>query len=308
MCALQTPFGLKPGQAPLRFELFGCGGAGCNLIAGSSLPSVAVGTDPADLERCTRSKKMPIAANELVGFADADPSVLTLDMLPIGIKDNLPESDVTVLIAGLGGFAGSNGVRLLASVSKLVSKLTIAVVSLPFSVESISRREVATKTLAGLKGRIDMAITFENDKLTSLVPKMPMDKAFKLMNAIMERPIVDLSKVMADPDVQMVKQLTQRSSCYKLGVGLGRGAMRDVAATKEALSSPWFDFEKEDVTSAFLIISSYPIDQPEVNGIVRDVQNALPNARLMFGDYEDPALGDKIRVTLLIGKPLLGGE
>jgi cell division GTPase FtsZ len=52
------------------------------------------------------------------------------------------------------------------------------------------------------------------------------------------------------------------------------------------------------------VISSYPIDQGEVNGIVRDVQGQLTSARLMYGIYEDPTIGDKIRVTLLVGKPL----
>jgi hypothetical protein len=37
---------------------------------------------------------------------------------------------------------------------------------------------------------------------------------------------------------------------------------------------------------------------------VRDVQGQLPSARLMYGIYEDPTIGDKIRVTLLAGKPL----
>jgi len=308
MCALQTVFGLKPGQPPLRFEVYGCGGAGCNLIAESYFSSVAVGTNAAELERCTRSRKICISADDLSGYADADPSVLNLEMLPPGIRQNLSESDVSVQVAGLGGFAGSNGAKLLSSISKLVSKLNISIVSLPFSVESINRREIASKTLAVLRKRSDVTISFENDALTSLVPKMAIDKAFKLMNAIMERPLIDLSKVMSENDISMMRQLSQRSSTYKLGVGLGRGAMRDVDAPKEALHSPWFDFEKEDVTSAILIISSYPIDQGEVRGIIRDMQNALPNARLMTGYYEDPLLGDKLRVTLLVGKPLLGGE
>lgn len=308
MCALQTPFGLRPGQAPLSFQVYGCGGAGCNLISGSLMPSVAVGTNPADLERCARSRKIAIEPCALTGFADTDPSILSLEMLPDCIRSNIPESDVSVIVAGLGGFAGSNGAVMFSSVSRLVSKMCISVVSLPFSVESIGRREVASGALAVLRKRSDVVISFENDKLTTLVPNMPIDKAFKLMNAIMERPIIDLSKVMAGTDVQMMRQIATRSSDFKLGVGLGRGPMRDVEATKESLRSPWIGSDHEDMTSAFLTIASYPIDQHEVNGIVRDVQAALPNARLMYGSYEDPLIGDRLRVTLLAGKPLLCGE
>jgi cell division GTPase FtsZ len=308
MCALQTTFGLKPGQVPLKFEIYGCGGAGCNMIASWNLPSVAVGTSASELERCARSRKILIPTDILSGFADADPSVLSLEMLPKTITSEISENDVSIQVAGLGGFAGSLGSKLISSISKFTSKFNISVVSLPFSVESIVRREVASVSLASLRKRSDMTISFENDGLTKLAPTMAMDKAFKLMNAIMERPIIDLSKVMSENDIPMMRQIAKHSGDYKLGVGLGRGPMRDVEATKESLQSPWFDTERENYTSAFLIISSYPIDLKEVNGIVRDIQAALPNARLMFGNYEDPLLGDKIRVTLLLGKPLLGVE
>lgn len=305
MCALQTTFSLKSGQTPLRFGFFGFGGAGCNTIMDSTLPSVAVGTDMAEIERCGRARKILLNPSTLVGLADADPSVLSPSIVPKELTDSIAGCDVPVLAAGLGGFTGSTGIRLFASVAGFMKKMSISVVSLPFSVESPVRQEVASKSLENLRKRSDVVISFENDKLTSLVPKMPIDKAFKLMNAIMERPVTDFSHVMADSDCQMMRQVAQRASVFKLGVGLGRGAARDVDAIREAFLSPWFDVIREDVPAAFLMISSYPIDQKEINGIVRDVQAQLTSARLMLGVYEDPALGDRLRVTLLMGKPLL---
>jgi len=288
----------------LRFELFGFGGAGCNIIMDSSFPSVAVGITQSDVNRCKKARKLLLDPLTLSGFADADPAVLSPDLLPLEVRESLSDNDVSIFFAGLGGFAGTNGIRTFASLAKMTNKFSISLVSLPFSVESPVRMEIALKSLDDLRKRSDLVISFENDRLASLMPKMPIDKAFRLMNAIMERPVMDLSKVMADSDVSMIRQVAQRSSVFKLGVGLGRGAMRDVEAMKEAFLSPWFDFSKEDVPSAFLVISSYPIDQGEVNGIVRDVQGELTSARLMYGVYEDPAIGDKIRVTLLVGKPL----
>ena len=270
----------------------------------SSFPSVAVGITQSDVNRCKKARKLLLDPLTLSGFADADPAVLSPDLLPLEVRESLSDNDVSIFFAGLGGFAGTNGIRTFASLAKMTNKFSISLVSLPFSVESPVRMEIALKSLDDLRKRSDLVISFENDRLASLMPKMPIDKAFRLMNAIMERPVMDLSKVMADSDVSMIRQVAQRSSVFKLGVGLGRGAMRDVEAMKEAFLSPWFDFSKEDVPSAFLVISSYPIDQGEVNGIVRDVQGELTSARLMYGVYEDPAIGDKIRVTLLVGKPL----
>jgi cell division protein FtsZ len=288
----------------LRFELYGFGGAGCNIISESNFPSIAVGISQTDVNRCKRSKKLLLDPVTLSGLADADPSVLSPEILSKEVCESISNKDIPVFFAGLGGFAGTNGIKMFASLAKRANKFSISLVSLPFSVESPVRMEIALKSLEDLRKRSDIVISFENDRLASLVPKMPIDKAFKLMNAIMERPVMDLSRVMAESDVSMMRQIAQRSSVFKLGVGLGRGAMRDVEAMKEAFLSPWFDFIREDVPSAFLMISSYPIDQGEVNGIVRDVQGQLPSARLMYGVYEDPTIGDKIRVTLLAGKPL----
>jgi cell division protein FtsZ len=288
----------------LRFELYGFGGAGCNIISESNFPSVAVGISQTDVNRCRRSTKLLLDPVTLSGLADAEPSVLSPDILSHEVRESISNNDIPVFFAGLGGFAGTNGIKMFASLAKMANKFSISLVSLPFSVESPVRMEIALKSLEDIRKRSDFVISFENDRLTSLVPKMPIDKAFKLMNAIMERPVMDLSRVMAESDISMMRQIAQRSSVFKLGVGLGRGAMRDVEAMKEAFLSPWFDFIREDVPSAFLMISSYPIDQGEVNGIVRDVQGQLPSARLMYGVYEDPTIGDKIRVTLLAGKPL----
>ncbi len=304
MCALQTTFSRKPEFPALRFELFGFGGAGCNIISDSSFPSVAVGVNQADINRCKKSRKILLDPVALLGLADADPAVLSPDILPLEVRESFKNNDIPVFFAGLGGFAGTNGIRMFSSMARMINRFSISLVSLPFSVESQVRMEIASRTLDDLRKRSDVVVSFENDRLASLVPKMPIDKAFKLMSAIMERPVMDLSRVMADSDVSMVRQIAQRSGVFKLGVGLGRGAMRDVEAMKEAFLSPWFDFIREDVPSAFLVISSYPIDQGEVHGIVRDVQSQLSSARLMFGLYEDPSIGDKIRVTLLAGKPL----
>jgi len=300
---LQTTFGMRDGLRPLRFKLFGVGGAGCNVVSSSSFPSVAIGSSKKEVDRCANSQKIVLSHEILEGLASTDISVLTPNMMPKEVIDALIDTDIAVLIAGLGGETGSNGIRFLASAAKMISKPSITVVSLPFSVESLSRREIAADALSDLKKRSDLVISFANDKLRKLVPNLPMDKVFRVMNAIMERPITDLSRVMIQPDVQMMRQIASGSDEFRLGVGLGRGINRDLAAIKEAFDSPWFDFDPISVQSAFLVVSSYPVDFKEVDATIRAVHSRISNAKLMFGSYEDPSLGDKLRVTLLLGRP-----
>lgn len=305
MCALQVTFGLKDGQSPMRFRLFGLGGAGCNMISASGFPSVAIGTNARDLERCVTASRIVMTPEEIENFADTDPSVLRPEIIPEDLRACFKDTDLSVLIAGLGGRTGSNGIRLFAAISRLMAKPSLSIVSLPFSVESEIRRNKASHTINDLKRRTDLIIAFENDCLRDLIPRMPMDKAFRVMNAIMERPIVDLYHVMTKSDVSMMKQMAKESDVFKLGVGLGRGSFRDVSAIRETFESPWFDFDTDTVRSAYLVVSSFPIDQLEIDDVVKQVHSQLPKAKLMFGSYEDPTLGDRLRVMLLLGRPLI---
>ncbi|MEM2839537.1 MAG: hypothetical protein QXE18_05555 [Thermoplasmata archaeon] len=303
MSPIQTTFGMKDGLTPLRFKLFGIGGAGCNVVSSTTFPSVAIGSSQKEVERCANSQRIVLLPEILEGLASTDASVLAPNMMPKEIVEAFFDTDIAVLIAGLGGETGSSGIRFLASASRIMSKPSISVVSLPFSVESINRREIAAEALSDLKKRTDMVISFTNDKLKKLVPNLPMDKVFKVMNAIMERPITDLSRIMIQSDVQMMRQIASGSDEFRLGVGLGRGINRDLDAIKEALDSPWFDFDIMSVESAFLVISSYPIDAKEVDATIKAVHSRISNAKLMFGSYEDPSLGDRLRVMLLVGRP-----
>lgn len=303
MSPIQTTFGMKEGLSSLRFKLFGIGGAGCNVVSSSSFPSVAIGGSQKEVDRCINSQRIVVQPEILEGLASTDISVLAPNMMPKEIVDAFFDIDIAVLIAGLGGETGDSGIRFLASAARIMSKPSISVISLPFSVESLNRREAAEETLSDLKKRTDLVISFTNDKLKKLVPNLPMDKVFKVMNAIMERPITDLSRIMIQSDIQMMKQIASGSDEFRLGVGLGRGISRDLIAIKEALDSPWFDFDLFSVESAFLVISSYPIDSKEVDATIKAIHSRIPNAKLMFGSYEDPSLGDRLRVMLLVGRP-----
>lgn len=303
MCALQTTFGLNPSKEPLIFKIFGIGGAGCNFVAGTKLPSVAIGSTAGDLERCQRAEKIVISSEQLVNFALTEPSMLSKSIIPQQIRDRFEECEISILIAGLGGITGSHGIRFLATVAKILGKNALCISSLPFSVESETRRNTASEAMRDIAGRTGLFICFENDKLKDLVPKMPIDKAFKIMNSIMERPILDLSRVMTKADIPVMRQVASKSGSFRLGVGLGRGTYRDRNAIREAFESPWFDFDLKSAPSAFAIISSHPVDEREVEDVIKEIHDRLPNSKLMIGSYEDPSLEDRLRISLLIGKP-----
>jgi len=308
MCALETPLRIRDGASPLKFRIFGIGGAGCNMVGDTKLHSTAIGSNANDLERCLMAEKMVMSATELSNFAETDPSVLNESIIPSKLREYLAHVDIPVLVSGLGGKTGSSGIRFLATASRILGKMPMSLVSMPFSVESEGRREVARSALMDLISRCDFVLSFENDKLRELVPNMPIDRAFRILNAIMERPVMDLSRVMCESDLPVLKQVAQRSAIFKLGVGLGRGRYRDSMALKETFQSPWYEFHIESSPSAIAILSSYPLEMREMEDITNEIHDRLPDSRLLTGVYEDPSLEDRLRITLMLGRTSLFSE
>lgn len=305
MCSLPKTFGLKADERlSFTFKIFGIGGAGCNMVANSDMRGIAIGSDARDLNRCHTSEKLVMSAAELFNFANTNPDMLTESIIPTGVKRALEGIDISLLVAGLGGGTGSDGIRFLASASNIMEKMPVCFVSMPFKMESEKRRITASRALEDLKKRCDLIICFENDKLLELVPQMPLNKAFNIMNSIMERPIIDISRVMTASDIPSFRQIAQKSIEFRLGVGLGIGRFRDIMAIKETFESPWINFDPETVSSAYVIISSKPIDEKEIDDIIKELSNRMPNSELMIGSYEDSSLDERLRITLIAGKKL----
>jgi len=286
---------------PLRPKLFGVGSAGCNIIAGSRYPTVAFSTSSADIARSRSQRSILIGPERLVGVTETHRSVLKHLPSIAGheVLDMFNNTDVAFMLCGLGGLTGSLGSRLLAAVCQGKGSACIVIAATPFSAESAHRREMASRSLDVLLTSSTLCIDFENDKLSSLAPNLPMSRAFALMNSIMMRPVLDLVSSMSRADVGTLRRALGEANHGRFGLGLGRGDERVEHAVSEAMSSPWFDYPLSEVEAGIVIYSSADPWDREEERIMTRVGESVPNARLAFGSYKDPTLGDRIRVSVI---------
>jgi len=216
------------------------------------------------------------------------------------VVDVFNNTDVAFLLCGLGGVSGSLGVRLFSSVAEAKGTVDIVLATTPFSAESIRRRELAAKVMKELLTSTSLCIEFDNDKLSSLAPNMPISRAFALLNGIMLRPIIDLTSAMSRMDVGVLRHVLGDSNYGRFGLGLGRGDERIVRVVDEALGSPWFDYPLSEVGAAIAVYSSSdPWDQ-ELEKILALLDSRLPNTKILSGSYKDGSIGDRIRLSLLL--------
>lgn len=288
----------------LRVKLFGIGSAGCNIIEGAQLPAVAISTSDSDLSRSSASRKFMIGSDRLAGLSGTDANVLARmpEIAGHELLDLFNNTDLVFLMCGLGGLTGSMGTKMVASIARAKRVTAVALVTTPFSAESIRRRQLVSKVMSDLLESCTMVIEFDNDKLSSLAPNMPLSKTFSILNSIMMRPAEDIAATVSRSDVAVLDRVIGDATHGRFGLGLARGDERVDRVVEEALSSPWFDFELAQATAAIAVYSaSDPWDREE-DRIMERLQARLPAAAIMRGSYKDSSLADRIRLSLVIGK------
>lgn len=289
------------GQTP-RVKVFGLGSAGCNMIEGMPFPKVAVSTSSADLERAGADRRVLIGQDRLVGIYSSDKEVLKHLPSVAGheLLDVFNNTDIAFLMCGLGGVSGSLGAKVLSCVAQGKNTMDVVLAATPFSAESSRRREFAVRMLRELREASTLCIDFGNDQLSTLAPHMPMSKAFRLMNGIMTRPVLDFCASIPTLEMGRFRRMVGDASAGRFGLGLGRGDQGVGHAVSEALSSPWFDFELSETALAVIVYSASDPWDKELDKIVSLVLERVPSASLLVGSYADPSLSDRVRVSAVL--------
>jgi cell division GTPase FtsZ len=92
----------------------------------------------------------------------------------------------------------------------------------------------------------------------------------------------------------------------RAGIGIGSGLDRGLRAVEEAFASPWFDFDVRAARTALVIATARDMDEAQLQKVVRDVALRLPGVRLRYAGREDPDLGERMKVVLLLGVGRIG--
>jgi cell division GTPase FtsZ len=208
------------------------------------------------------------------------------------------------MFCGLGGLSGSLGAKLFSSVAQAKGTADVVLAATPFSAESLRRRELATKILKDILSTCTLCVEFDNDKLSSLAPNLPITRAFSLMKSIMLRPVMDACSAMTRMDVGVLRHVLSDANYGRFGLGLARGDDRVRKVVDEALSSPWFDFPLAQVSAAVAVYSSSDPWDKEAETISGELCARLSSARIAWGSYADPSLKDRIRLSLVICRSL----
>ncbi|HPJ40281.1 MAG TPA: cell division protein FtsZ, partial [Spirochaetota bacterium] len=186
--------------------------------------------------------------------------------------------------------------------------LVVGVVTRPFKVEGKRRGNLADEGIANLKQKVDTLITIPNDLLLKIIDrKTPIDEAFKLADDILRQGVQGISDIimitgLVNVDFADVRTVMRETGDALMGVGLGFGENKAVEATQMAINSPLLEETSIQGAKAVLIniaggndLSLHEVN--EVNDLI--TRQVDPEANIIFGATIDPALEEKVRVTVI---------
>jgi cell division protein FtsZ len=301
-----------------RIKVVGVGGGGCNAVArmvAEGLEGVqfyAMNTDVQALSACEVPNKLQLGAKVTKGLgAGSNPEIGRQAALENTdhIVEVLQGADMVFVTAGLGGGTGTGAAPVIASLSKELDALTVAVVTKPFGFEGPRRMRLAEDGLGRLASTVDTVIAIPNDRLLALVPRgTSFFEAFKVADDLLRQAVQGISDIIITPglinrDFSDIKATMIGMGYAMMGTAIGRGEKAAVDAARQAISSPLLEDSRIAGSRGILIniTGSSRLGLHEVNeacSIIREAANC-DDVQINFGVIMNESLADAVKITVI---------
>jgi len=304
-------------QLSTIIKVVGVGGAGTNAVnrmiatGMDGVEFIVANTDAQQLRDSLASTKIQLGSKLTRGLgAGANPDIgreaanEDRDKIQKGLKG----ADLVFITSGMGGGTGTGAAPVVAEIAKENGALVVGVVTKPFKVEGKRRKLQAEAGIVNLKEKVDTLITIPNDLLLKIIDKKtPIEDAFKLADDILRQGvqgIADLIMVtgIVNVDFADVKTVMKETGDALMGVGIGTGENKALDAIQQAINSPLLEEISIEGAKAVLIniAGGNDLSLHEVNEVTDVITRQVdPDANIIFGTTVDPALDDKVRVTVI---------
>lgn len=297
-------------------KVVGCGGAGNNTINRISevgivgAETIAVNTDAQQLLYTNADKKILVGKELTKGLgAGSDPKLgeQAARENEHEIKQNLEGADMIFITCGLGGGTGTGAAPIVAEVAKKLGALSIAVVTMPFSMEGNRRYENALYGLERLEQLVDTLIVIPNDKLLEIAPDLPLQIAFKVADEILTNAVKGIAELITKPglinlDFADVKAVMQNGGVALIGLGTSDSENRAIEAVEKAINTPLIDIDISGATGALInVAGDKSLTLNEARKVVEAVSSHLhEEAKIIWGAQIYDDLGKNLSVMLII--------
>lgn len=294
-------------ESKANILVIGVGGGGGNTIQRMSeigiagAQTICLNTDAQDLLKIKADRKILIGKKLTRGLGSgSDPSVgesAARESLE-DLTRSLERVDLVFITCGLGGGTGTGAAPVVAELGKSLKALTVAVVTLPFTVEGRKRMENAMLGLERLRENVDTIIVIPNDKILEIAPDLPLNSAFKVADEVLTNAVKGITELVTRPglinlDFADLKTILSKGGAAMIGLGESSSERandaRALEAVENALTSPLLDVEISNANRALVnVIGGSDMTLREAEMIVEAVSAKIsPSAHIIWGALID---------------------
>lgn len=304
----------KTFDSKISMLAIGVGGAGCNTINTLSMRGlndvklIAVNTDKFSLDSSNASVKFLLGKKITNGQSTSGNLELgqrVAELSASEIKDKIVGNDIVFVIAGLGGGTGGGAGPVIADIARKTGALVISIVSLPFSAEGKKKTEMAKISLERFYKSSNTVIVLENDTLLSIAPKLPLQKAFKIMDYLISDIIRNISDTVNKPSMihidfaDLMKIMKNGGSST---IMYGEGEINNIRGlVEDTLKNKFFNVDHTTASGALINIVSGPdMSLGMMNSIVEMITEGMDSeADIKVGTRIEEDMTNKIRIIAI---------
>lgn len=299
-----------------KIKVVGAGGGGNNTINRITevgihgAETIAINTDAQDLLYTTADKKILIGREATEGMGAGSNPRLGEEAAKENeaeLKKAITGSDMVFITCGLGGGTGTGSAPVVAELAKKMGALTVAVVTMPFTMEGHVRYENAVMGLEKLEQLVDTLIVIPNDKLLDIAPDLPLHTAFKVADEILTNAVKGIAELvtkagLVNLDFADIKAVMSNGGVALIGVGESDTENRAVEAVEKALNNPLLEVDVTGASGALInVAGGEDMTLDEARKVVETISERLnPDAKIIWGAQIYKDLQNTIRTMLIV--------
>ena len=299
-----------------RIKVVGCGGGGNNTInriaevGVKGVETIAVNTDAQDLLYTSADKKILIGKSLTKGMGAGSNPELGKEAAKESSKmihEALEGADMVFVTAGLGGGTGTGSAPVVAEIAKQKGILTVAIVTMPFTMEGKKRFENAVQGLERLEAVVDTLIVIPNDKLLDLAPDLPLHTAFKLADEILTNAVKGIAELITregliNLDFADIKAVMGNGGTALIGLGESKSENRAREAIDKAINNPLIDADIRGASGALINVLGGPdMTLAEAKLVLEEVSSKLSeDAKIIWGASINKDLDKQLKVMIIV--------
>ncbi|WP_193171672.1 cell division protein FtsZ [Nisaea nitritireducens] len=303
---------LKP-----RISVVGIGGAGGNAVNNmirSNLEGVefiVTNTDAQALKQSLADRTIQLGHGVTQGLgAGSRPEVgrAAAEEAIEDIMDNLRESNMVFITAGMGGGTGSGAAPVIAQTARENGILTVGVVTKPFHFEGQHRMRIADQAIEELTQYVDTLIIIPNQNLFRVAnEKTTFADAFNMADDVLHSGVRGVTDLMIMPglinlDFADIRTVMSEMGKAMMGTGEASGEKRAVDAAEAAINNPLLEDTTMKGARGVLINITGGMDMTlfEVDEAANRIREEVdPEANIIFGSTFDEKMEGTMRVSVV---------